>query len=157
METTLNRPYDEPLSGVRQSTNEMVFSDPCVQEGLETDDRRVPAYSECSIRFTRRMFELNGMDPITAYVNTPLEVLCFKESCTSGSCETEVLFKGVDHYQEYNEDVEVRFIFENDSAKDQVFQIAYIGADHDLIYGAATSSLVISTFFATCLSMMALA
>jgi len=67
------------------------------------------------------MFELNDMNPITAYVNAPFEVLSFSEKCVSGSCETEILFIGVDHELVYDPDVEHRFIFDNDSATDEVF------------------------------------
>ena len=66
-----------PLSGIRDSTAEMVFSNPCNQHGDDSDDRIVPAYSECSIRFTKKMFELNRDKPITAYVNTPSKVNSF--------------------------------------------------------------------------------
>ena len=45
VERTRNYNRKEPLSGVRLSTSEMIFSDPCEQYGEETDDRRVPAYS----------------------------------------------------------------------------------------------------------------
>jgi len=120
-EGTEGRSIDEPLTGFRKSTNEMVFTAPCTRIGTETDDRLAPAYSECSIRFTKRMFELNDMNPITAYVNTPVEVLAFSEKCVDGSCETEILYVGVDHYLVYDPDVQQRFIFENDSAEAETF------------------------------------
>ena len=131
----------------------MVFSDPCLRYGTETDDRVVPAYSECSMRFTKRMFELNEMRPITAYVNAPNEVLSFKETCKNGSCETEILYRGVDHYLVYDENIQVRFIFDNDGAENEVFQVAFLDATYDLLNVAASPSLFISAFAFACLSL----
>ena len=102
------------------------------------------------------MFESNRDKPITAYVNAPSNVYSFKETCTRGSCKTEILFIGLDHYVEYEEDVEVRFIFENDSASDQIFQIAYIDGTYDLIWGAASPSIIISALAYVCLCLAAL-
>jgi len=44
-EGTLNRNMDEPLGGFRKSTNEMIFTEPCLHYGTETDDRLAPAYT----------------------------------------------------------------------------------------------------------------
>lgn len=44
-EGTRDRNKDIPLSGIRYSTNEMVFSNPCEHYGLEPDDRVVRAYT----------------------------------------------------------------------------------------------------------------
>ena len=41
-----------PLSNVRESTKEMIFSDPCERYGDQPDDRIVKAYSTCSMLFT---------------------------------------------------------------------------------------------------------
>ena len=84
------------------------------------------------------------MDPITVYVNAPVSVYSYKEVCSPRGCDTEVLYIGLDHYLEYNEDEEVRFIFENDSATNQIFQVAYIDATYDLIWGAASPSTILS-------------
>lgn len=68
---TINHDVRKPMSDVRESKNEMVFSDPCERYGDYNDDRIVKAYSQCSMRFTERIFELNDMNDITAYVNSP--------------------------------------------------------------------------------------
>ena len=93
------------------------------------------------------------MEPITAYVNAPNEVLSFKETCTSGSCETEILYRGIDHYLVYDPEVQTRFIFENDGAEEEVFQVAFIGATYDLLHDAATPSFFVSAFALACLSL----
>ena len=110
-----------PLSNVRESTKEMIFSDPCERYGDQPDDRIVKAYSTCSMLFTKRLFELNDDNDITAYVNTPVSVNSFREICTDRGCETRELFIGVDHYLTYDPEKEERWIFENDSARDMVF------------------------------------
>ena len=99
------------------------------------------------------MFELNDDRPIVAYVNAPVKILSFKEVCSPRGCETGILYIGIDHTMEYSEDEEVRFIFENDSATDQIFQIAYIDATYDLIWGAASPSFMLSTIAFVCLTL----
>lgn len=58
------------------------------------------------------------MKPILAYVNAPWKIYSFKEICNINGCETDVLYIGVEHTLNYNENEEIRFIFENDSASD---------------------------------------
>ena len=67
------------------------------------------------------MFEMNRDNPIEVYINTPANVNSFNETCTRGSCETNILYIGYIHKEEYKEDVNVRYIFENDSASDKIF------------------------------------
>ena len=55
-----------------------------------------------------------------------------------------MLYIGVDHYMQYSDEIEERWIFENDSATDQVFQVEYLDATRDLIWGEATQSLLLS-------------
>ena len=96
------------------------------------------------MRFTKRIFELNSDNDITAYVNSPWQVSSYKEICSDWFCDTEVLYIGVDHYMQYSDEIEERWIFENDSATDQVFQVEYLDATRDLIWGEATQSLLLS-------------
>ena len=100
------------------------------------------------------MFDLNNQEPITAYVNAPNEVLSFKETCTLGSCETEILYRGIDHTLVYDPDVQTRFIFENDGAEEEVFQVAFLGATYDLLHDAASLNYIFTAFTLSYLSLV---
>ena len=64
-------------------------------------------------------------------MNHPSAILSWIETCTTRVedervCETEVLQQGLDYTINNDEIFTVRFIFENDSAEDLIFQLEYL-------------------------------
>jgi hypothetical protein len=80
---TKNRNPAKPLKGFRRNLGHIIETQICDFNDVETStvDRVLPGYSECSFEITRKEFELNNFEPIVLYVDTPLSVVSFIETC----------------------------------------------------------------------------
>ena len=93
-------------------------------------------YESCALQFSKKQFEESvntdpstGYKQITLYVNHPQQMLSWVETCSTVKdkiCETMPLQQGLDYTLVQNPNFEVRYIFENDSPDDQIFQLDYL-------------------------------
>ncbi len=100
------------------------------------DDFVLQGYGSCALQFTQRQFDQSvntdpdtGYKQINLYVNHPTQMNSWIEVCQTVRdklCETTKLQQGFDYQLVNNPNFEVRYIFENDSPDDQIFQLDYM-------------------------------
>lgn len=125
---TENRLTYRPLAGYRRTLTEFVPQTKCLNTGKNPIDRLLPAFSTCSFELTPKDYRLSDFEPIVLYVDTPLDVFSFIETCkTTGQqqCDTQEFQVGTDYSFKWAPDWAVRIIFENDGSTDNIFQIEY--------------------------------
>jgi len=123
--TTQDRNKFKPLAGFRRTLDTAVVTRRCIPYSQGGDEDRVlEGYQGCSFELTRRDFERNRFEPIVLYVDTPLSMYSFMETCKTGGlrlCDTEEFPPGREYRFKYTENWAVRLIFENDDADDAIF------------------------------------
>ena len=127
---TQNRDIQTPVSGIRSTYGQMVFSQKCPLYADEDNDRYLKAYDVCAIELGPIEFALVGNDPIEMYINHPYKIYSFIETCELAGqlrCWTDPLEPGLDYIFYPNDKYSVRLIFENDSEGDLIFQVEYSG------------------------------
>ena len=142
---TSNRDDGIPVSGLRETFGQMVFSSACPEFGNDKDDRSLQAYSVCAIELTNIEFAFNRGEPIEMYVNHPHKIYSFIETCEIADrkrCFTDVLEPGLDYIFYPSDKYAIRLVFENDSEENLIFQIEYKGVRVDLLGGIQTLSTV---------------
>ena len=104
------------------------------------EDRVLEGYQGCSFELTRKDFERNKLEPIVLYVDTPISMYSFIETCKTGGqklCDTEELPPGREYRFKYTENWAVRLIFENDGSEEAIFQIDFTTESGERINGAS--------------------
>ena len=79
--TTENRNIFKPLDGYRKSLFQMRYDKECKSHGSDGIDRVLKGYEQCTFQLTEKEFALNNYEKITLYVDTPLSVKSFIETC----------------------------------------------------------------------------
>ena len=120
--STENRNILKPVAGFRRSLLDPLDTVQCRK--AEGTDRVLAAYDSCSFELTSRDYERNSFDPIRLYVDTPLSVYAYIETCkTTGEqlCDTQEYYVGTDYLMKYAPDWYVRIFFENDTNEEATF------------------------------------
>ena len=103
-----------PVSGIRETYKQMIFSTKCRLFGSNNSDRQLKAYSVCAIELTPVEFALNDNEPIEMYINHPGRIYSYIETCEMADeqrCWTDTLVPGIDYMFYPSDKYSVRMIF----------------------------------------------